>query len=150
MEAITNPWQSRIITPILALSRSLKTAPSKFILKLSLEGASHLDLALTTLGATGGCAVWNSRNDVMALCMTWSRGRPGGENLTLFLLNQIVHVIVANSSTLQADSNTAQRGCAKSEYLEVCLKLHCGSSSQTCDRIGQDHRECNTSSRWLE
>ena len=41
--------------------------------------------------------------------ITWSKGSPGGENLSLFLLNQIVHVIVANSSTLHAESNTVKR-----------------------------------------
>ena len=41
--------------------------------------------------------------------ITWSKGSPGGENLSLFLLNQIVHVIVANSSTLHAKSNTVKR-----------------------------------------
>ena len=106
IDAKTRPWQSRIITPILALSSSLNITPSKFTFENSLGGAFHLVLALTSAAWTGGVAVRYSINAAIARCITWSFGKPGGKKHTLFRLNQTVHVTMANNSDEQSEAKT--------------------------------------------
>ena len=88
--------------------------------------------------------------ETMAHCFTWFDGKPSGECMSLLHLVQIVHVIISNNSELQSDSSIVARRWGKSEYLEVCLKFYCGSSSQICESLGHDQSECSTSSSWLE
>lgn len=150
IDAKTSPWQSRITTPIPALSFSLNIAPSKFTFEnSSLGGAFHLVLVLTSATWTEGVAVPYSINAATARCITWSFGKPGGEKRTLFRLNQTVHVIMVNNSDEQSEAKTYSSCYAKPVSVETVLKFHCGSSSHTVDKLGQDQRRWSTFSSWL-
>ena len=143
IKAITISWLFRITTPIPALSSSVNTTPSKFILYIS-PGVVHLVLGLAIIDHFFGCAAQNSIKEVNAHCDTWSKGKPGGENLTLLHLNQMVHVSIEKNSAMQSNSKTKDRNCRKSEKLIFLLKLHWGSLSQIENNLGQFQSACNT------
>ena len=65
-EAITNPWWSRITTPMLLLFSFLKTALSKFILNMLGFSAFHVILGLDNTGGFGGRATRNSSSFSLA------------------------------------------------------------------------------------
>ena len=73
------------------------------------------------------------------------KGKPGGAVLALFLWNHIVQTCISNNSTLQPKLKTWRSSWGKSWKLVWSLKLHWGSSFQTCARFGPDHSEWSTS-----
>ena len=140
MAAMTKPLLSRMTTPMPDFFCSLKVAPSQFIFTISEFGGCHLARNEVRSGRVmegAGSVSLNSATLSFADDRIWWTLMFGWLKRTWFLLVQINHTEVENSSKLWSFVMSHESNSLKS--IKVCLLRHRrnGSSSHTTSSLLQ-------------